>query len=228
MKPVRISVSSLAIAGFIAFGLSAAPIGVGDNFAPEIKSAFAKGKGSGKSSGKGGKGGKSSSKGGNSGDSDIESADGEHDDEDGDGKVGNGHIKAKGNGHAKNHDDGVEGNNHDDDGAPNAHGKLASLLGNLNAAHASPTALENANRENSIVGLLAAYAEAVEGDPEADVPVLGLTPEEQREALGEISNKSDEDGRVDDEVVAEVNRLLDPDEEDDAGTDDEDDEDGDS
>ena len=57
MKRARISLSSLAIAGLIGAGLSAAPIGFDDQFAPEFKSAFAKGKGSGKSGGKGGKGG---------------------------------------------------------------------------------------------------------------------------------------------------------------------------
>jgi len=199
MKRARISVSTLAIAALIGVGFVAAPVGFDDQMTPEVKSAAAKG--AGKSSGKGGgkKGGSKSSKGGKSGKSSNSSLDtADSDDED---KIGNGHIKAKGNGHAKSHD------GEDDDG-PNAHGKLSSSLGKLNAAHASPNARLHAS-ENSIVGLLALYAAEVDPeDPEAE----GLTPEEQRQALGEISNKSYEDDElgsvVDDEVVAEVNRLL--------------------
>jgi hypothetical protein len=189
MKRAPNSISSLAIAGFVAFAFGVAPVGLDYDFTPEIKSAFAKGKGSGNSGGKGGS--KSSSSGGKGGAADLDTASG---DEDVDDKTGNGHLKAQGNGHA---------NNHDGEGDPNEHGKLASSLGNLNAAHASPTGLANAS-ENSVVGMLRLYLEEV--DPE-DPDIVGLTPEEQRIALGEISNKTDGEP-VDDAVVAEVNRLL--------------------
>ena len=134
--------------------------------------------------------------------------------EDGDGS-GKGHLKAKGNGHVKHqHGDGDE----DHDGAH------PSSLGNLNAAHASPNARLHASG-NSIVGLLAAYADAVNSEE-------GLTLDEARAALGAISNKSyldpelenperddpeadesepgEEGGvaAVDAEVVMEVNALL--------------------
>lgn len=193
MKRAPNSISSLAIAGFVAFAFGVAPVGLDYDFTPEIKSAFAKGKGSGNSGGKGGgsrsssSSSSSSNRGGGGGASNLDTAGGGEGVDD---KIGNGHIKAQGNGHAKNHDG---------EGDPNEHGKLASSLGNLNAAHASPTGLANAS-ENSIVGLLAAYAEAVNS-------VEGLTPEEQREALGEISNKTDGDP-VDEDVVNEVNALL--------------------
>ena len=187
MKRVRISLSTLAIAGLIGAGLSAAPIGVDDQFAPEFKTADAKGKGSGKSAGKGGKGGKSGKRGGHGAggsDGDSELVKGFKDknkfgDEDivhdahEDDELGNGHLKAKGNGHLKHHHgDG----DHDDDG------KYSNSLGNLNAAHASPNARLHAS-ENSMVGLLAAYAAAVE-DGTLD------TEDKQRAALGAISNKS--------------------------------------
>jgi hypothetical protein len=173
MKRAPNSISSLAIAGFVAFAFGVAPVGLDYDFTPEIKSAFAKGKGSGNS---GGKGGSKSSKGGAS---NLDTAGG---DEGVDDKIGNGHIKAKGNGHAKNHDG--EADTHDGEGDASEHGKLSSSLGNLNAAHASPTALEHAS-PNSMVGLLAAYAAAVAA---AEPPV---TPEEEQAALGAISNKTD-------------------------------------
>lgn len=197
MKRARISVSTLAIAALIGVGFVAAPVGFDDQLTPEVKSASAKG--AGKSSGKGGgkKGGSKSSKSDKSSGSDLDTADSDDGDED---KIGNGHIKAKGNGHAKHHDG--EG----DDG-PNAHGKLSSSLGNLNAAHASPNALKNAS-DNSIVGLLALYAAevraAADGDDEND-PLLTLAG--QQDALGEFSNKTGGEP-VDEDVAMEVNRLL--------------------
>lgn len=176
------SISSLVIAGFIAVALSVAPFGLDDNFAPETKTAFAKGKGSGSSSssGRGGSNRGGGSRGGSS------SSSGSDQDL----------VKGSGNGQGKG-----QSNSLNADGDPNAHGKLASSLGNLNAAHASPTALEHASGD-SIVGLLAAYAEAVyNGDPEYD------EPSEQQVKLGEISNKTNGDP-VDQTVVDEVNNLL--------------------
>jgi hypothetical protein len=214
MTRVCPSIGTLAVAGIIAIAFAAAPVGIDYNFTPEIESAFAKGKGSGKSGSKGSKSSKSSKSGGhgksggddgtgvdqahkgkNKSDS-VEASLDDHDDDDG--KIGNGHIKAKGNGHQKHHDGDAL---HDgDDGDKN-------LLGNLNAAHASANARENAS-DNSMVGLLAIYA------AEAD----GMTAEEARAALGAISNKSSfeqsfNEGAgadvVDQEVVTEVNTLLD-------------------
>ena len=166
------SISSLAIAGLIAVALGAAPIGLDDNFTPEIKSAFAKG---------GGNSGGGNSGGGNNG------------------NQGGGHAN-NGNGNGFGHDKGI-GNGHnkglDAESTHTNGGSLASALGNLNAAHASPTALANANPD-SMVGLIAIYAAAA----------MDMSPMGAQAALGAISNKSDELGLVDAEVVAEVNALL--------------------
>lgn len=180
MTRARTSISSLVITGFVALAFSIAPVGLDDDFTPETKTAFAKGKGSGSSSGRGGSNRGGGNRGGSSSSSssDVEFV------------KGNSNSQNKGANAESAHD------NHDN------HGSLASALGNLNAAHASPTALEHASGD-SIVGLLAAYAEAVEG---------GLTEEEQQQELGAISNKSYEDPElgdvVDTEVVTEVNSLL--------------------
>ncbi|MCZ6838348.1 MAG: hypothetical protein O7G13_03640, partial [Alphaproteobacteria bacterium] len=112
-----------------------------------------------------------------------------------------------GNGNGFGHDKGA-GNDNDVDAASNNHGEKASALGNLNAAHASPTAMANASL-NSTVGLIAAYAQAVK-----DGQIT--TTAEAQQALGEISNKSSQDEElgvdavdaVDAAVVATVNELL--------------------
>lgn len=65
---------------------------------------------------------------------------------------------------------------------PNAHGKLASKLGALNAYHASPNAFENAS-PNSRVGRIKAYWDALEA--------------------------AEEDGTVDETEQAELDKLLD-------------------
>jgi len=186
------SIGSLVIAGFVAFAFGVAPVGLDYDFTPETKSAFAKGKGSGNSGGKGGskrssKSSKSSGSGGGGGDGvALEDAHGKSN--------GLGHEKANGNGHNK--DGGLDTASHG-----NGNGALASALGNLNAAHASPTALENAS-DSSIVGLLGAYAEAVAADdPDYD------SPEDQQARLGELSNKTNGDP-VDEDVANEVNALL--------------------
>ena len=75
----------------------------------------------------------------------------------------------------------------------NSLGLHPSALGKLNAAHASPTALQNAS-PNSTVGMLGAYKEAV---------LMDITLDEARDALAEISNKP-----VDKDVVEAVNELL--------------------
>lgn len=199
MIRARNPISSLVIAGFVAFAFSVAPVGLDDDFSLETKSAFAKGKGSGNSGGKGGS--KRSSK------SKSSSGDGDGFDVEEDGHSngnGLGHVKAKGNGHNK---DGAIESAHDDDDHDN-HGSLASALGNLNAAHASPTALANASRENSIVGFLALYAEAVAGaEPPSNEEEEQAALEEQRAELGLISNKTGGEP-VDEGVRVEVNSLL--------------------
>ena len=195
MTRVCPSIGSLAIAGMVAVAFAAAPVGLDYNFTLEIESAFAKGKGSGgKGGSKGSKGSKSSKSGGHG-----KSGDGNGLEEAG-GKNGNafGHEKARGNGHHKGHHA---------DADENGDGVKKTALGNLNAAHASPNAREHA-AANSMVGLLAAYAE------QADQ----MTADEARAALGAISNKSSfeqsfNEGAgadvVDAEVVDEVNALLD-------------------
>ncbi len=190
MTHVRHSISSLTIAGFIAVALSAAPVGFGSDYAPEIKSALAKGGGGGASSGGGNAGGNGGSNGGGHG-----------------GSNGVGHTDL-GNGNGFGHDKGP-GNDQDVNAAHNGHGNLSSALGNLNAAHASPTAMANAS-SNSMVGLIAIYAAEAET----------MTTAEAQEALGAISNKSSFDPSldggngaeaVDAGVVAAVNELLDVD-----------------
>lgn len=196
MIRARNSMSSLVIAGFVAFAFSVAPVGLDDDFSLETKSAFAKGKGSGSSGGKGGSK-RSSKSNSSSGDSD-----GFDDEEDGHSNSnGLGHVKAKGNGHNK---DGAIESAHDDH---DNHGSLASAMGNLNAAHASPTALKNASGD-SIVGLLALYAQDVAAaDPPSNAEEEQAALEAQQEALGLISNKTDGEP-VDENVVNEVNSLL--------------------
>lgn len=190
------SISSLVIAGFVAFAFSVAPVGLDNDFSLETKSAFAKGKGSGKSSsrgssrrGGGSRGGASSSSG-----------------------PGPDFVKGSSNGQGQSNGPGQGVNSQS---SSENHGSLASALGNLNAAHASPTALEHA-AEGSIVGLLAAYAEDVSAalaDP-ADPTDPDYDPEEdlattvgQQKVLGEYSNKTDGEP-VDEDVVTEVNALL--------------------
>ena len=187
----RHSISSLAVAGFIAVVLSAAPVGLGSDYAPEINSAFAKGGG-------GGGGGGASSGGGNAG-GNAGSNGGGHA-----GSNGVGHTD-HGNGNGYGHDNGHGNDDNeslDAEFTHNGHGSLSSALGNLNAAHASPTALANAS-ETSMVGMLNAYAVAANLDDPSAVELQA-----QRGLLGAISNKSDETDLVDVEVVEEVNDLL--------------------
>ena len=202
------SISSLVIAGFVAFAFSVAPVGLDNDFSLETKSAFAKGKGSGKSSSRG-----SSSRGGGSrGGASSSSGPGP------DFVKGSSNGQGQSNGPGQSNGQGVNSQSSSEN-----HGSLASALGNLNAAHASPTALEHVSlnenaAENSIVGLLAAYAQDVvdAGEPTTTEDELAAL-EAQRIALGDISNKSyfDEsldDGNgasaVDEEVVDAVNDLL--------------------
>ena len=73
---------------------------------------------------------------------------------------GNGRGRDGNNGGANNGGANHDGANHDGaKGNPPDHANIASRLGSLNAAHASPTALENASA-NSNVGRIAAYKAA--------------------------------------------------------------------
>jgi len=174
------TIGSLAIAGFVAVAFSAAPVGLDNDFSLAPKAAFAKGKGSGNSGGHGGGSHSSRSSKSNKG-----------------GKSGNG-IETEG-AHGNGQGDDFETAEHE---SHNDKGELTSAMGNLNAAHASPTALEHAS-DDSVIGKLRAYVEDFLGDNET-------TTEQQRDALGAISNKADEDGRVDEAVVTGVNTLLEP------------------
>ena len=194
MRRTGISIGSLTIAGFITLGLGATPIGLSHDFTPEIKSAFAKGGGGGGNGGGHG-GGHANTGNGNEFDQDKGTGDGH------DKGHGNGHDKGHGHGHDKGHGHGHD-KGHVVETAHHGHGSKSSALGNLNAAHASPTARANAS-PNSMVGLIAAYA------AEAQT----MTTAEAQEALGAISNKSSYDAEldaeaVDAEVVAEVNEML--------------------
>ena len=174
------SIGSLVFAGIIALSFSAVPVGLDHNFTPKIDAAFAKGGGGGGGGNGGGNGG---GHGGSHGGGHASHGNGN----------GLGHDKGHGNGHGKGHDA---------EGAHNGHGGKASALGNLNAAHASPTAMANASSK-SMVGLIATYAAHAQT----------MTTVEAQQALGAISNKSSHDSEldadvVDAEVVAQVNAML--------------------
>ena len=108
---------------------------------------------------------------------------------------GRGHSKGHGHGHARGDDDNGRS---DPPGAPSLdnsaseNGISAAALGSLNAAHASATARENAS-PNSMVGHIAAFAEAVESE----------NVNAAAEALAARANKS-----ITPEVVTEVARLA--------------------
>ena len=109
---------------------------------------------------------------------------------------GRGHTKGHGHGHARGGHDAA--GRSDPPGAPSLdsdaseNGISAAALGSLNAAHASPTARQNAS-PNSMVGHIAAFADAVESE---DINAAA-------EALAAKANKS-----ITPEVVTEVARLA--------------------
>lgn len=198
MAPTIRTIGFLAATGLVAIALCAAPIGLGSDLMPHGTAAFAKGKGSGNSGGRGGGHGGRGGGHGASSDSDFEKF-GDNGKANGAAAFDDDDAGGKGKGRTKN-DAGAFGDEED-----LSTGEKASALGNLNAAHASPTALEHAS-ENSIVGMLGAYAKAVD-DHTLD------SEDDQRTALGAISNKAEYDSSlgadaVDAEVVNEVNSLL--------------------
>jgi hypothetical protein len=96
---------------------------------------------------------------------------------------------------------------------PNAHGKLASKLGALNAYHASPNAFANAS-PNSRVGRIKAYWDALEA-AEEDGVIDETEQAELDDLLDAAGNKT-----LDDETKEAFNDLLREkfaDEEDDGG-----------
>ena len=143
--------------------------------------AYAKGgNGGGNAGGKGGRGGK----GGKGGASIVLLTD----------SHGKGHT-GQGNGHSK---DAVSGVHVSHNGShPDNHGALASLLGRLNAAHASPNALANA-AEHSAVGRLANYV-AFLGAGDIDLATAELLA---------VANKDVADTGEATLVVREVNGLV--------------------
>lgn len=85
------------------------------------------------------------------------------------------------------------GTDADTDTADDSMDKLSRKLGKLNAVHASTTAFADAD-EGATVGMLAAYARET---------MSGVGAEDAATRLSEISNRE-----VDEDVVAEVDRLL--------------------
>jgi hypothetical protein len=193
-SPFKIPALAL-LAALLGAALTAAPVGVDpDSHFLNGKIAFAKNGGGGNGNGGGNGGGN-----------------------------GNGNAGGIGNGlgNSANADRGLSKGT-DDDSEPGGHGALASSLGALNAAHASPNALDNAS-PNSRVGRIATYGKVVEAedtlaDPNAteeekaaaqafldDLGLGDLTAEEaERAALEDAANKT-----VTDKIMDAVNSLLD-------------------
>ncbi len=209
---VRAAVAAAVIAGFLggAILVDGVKISLTDN------AAFAKGgngggNGGGRGGGRGGGNGHGGgNKGGHSNTADAGKAGGHakghgHGHKDGLAHVdghdhsqghGRGHSKGHGHGHARG-DDETYGRS-DPPGAPSLgngaseNGISAAALGSLNAANASATARDNAS-PNSMVGHIAAFAEAAESE----------NINAAAEALAAKANKS-----ITPEVVNEVSRLA--------------------
>lgn len=200
---IRTVSAAVVIAGFV----GGAIVTDGTNIAVSDNTAFARG-GNGGGKGGGGRGGRGGGRGG-------ENA-GSHGDVGSFGQ-GRGHAKGHGHGHANGHDH-VDGQDHgqghglghakgvgkghghsDPPGAPplgngaSEYGISASALGSFNAAHASPTARQNAS-PNSMVGHIAAFVDAVESE----------NIDAAAEALAAKANKE-----ITEPVVSEVARLAD-------------------
>ncbi len=161
----------LAATGLVALALTALPVATGlDAGFAGLKAAQAKGSGNGNGNAGGNGGGNGNGNGNGIGNG-----------------QGGGVASASANGHGKS----VSTENHDLNAQ--SHGLTASSLGNLNAAHASETAMSHASI-NSVVGQIGAAVE--------------LAAEEERSLTADdlvgIANKD-----VDDDVVAAVNGLVD-------------------
>lgn len=207
---IRAAVAAAVIAGFLggAVVVDGVKISLTDN------AAFAKGgNGGGKGGGRGGGNGHGGgNKGGHADMADAGKAGGHarghgHGHKDGLAHVdGHDHSQGHGRGHSKGHGHGHARGDDDDDGrsdppgAPSLdngaseNGISAAALGSLNAAHASANARENAS-PNSMVGHIAAFADAVEAE--------SVNIDAAAEALAAKANKS-----ITPEVVEEVSRLA--------------------
>lgn len=117
------------------------------------------------------------------------------------GDTGPGNGNGKANGHNKTTTTEVtsteEGVEPEDEVAPNAHGKLRSQMGALNAAHANANALANA-APNSRVGLIAQYANYVNG----------TTGEGDAQAAADAIAAYDPTDKTPEEVEADVREIL--------------------
>ncbi len=159
-----------------------------DGMAAYAKGGNGGGNGGGNAGGKGGKGGR-----GGTGGASINLLTDSH---------GKGHT-GQGNGHSK---DAVSGVHLSHNGShPENHGPLTSLLGRLNAAHASPTAMANA-AGHSAVGLTAQYYDAL-AEALADGVLSAGEAATVAGLLGDLANKevAEEDVGA---VVQAYNELL--------------------
>jgi hypothetical protein len=182
---------TLILAAVVAGSMGGAVVTDGVSFSVYDNVAFSKG---GNGGGKGGGGGRGGGRGGGNkgGQGDVAG-----------GGPGKGQAKGHAHGHAKSH--GLGHANERNNGASNPpgapslgdepaskNGISAAALGSLNAAHASSTARENAS-PNSMVGQIAAFADAVESE----------NINAAAEALAVKANKS-----ITEPVVTEVARLV--------------------
>lgn len=125
--------------------------------------------------------------------------------------------------------DGNPGNatGHAENGGPagtnNGNGNLASAMGSLNAAHASTDGLAHANREQSRVGMLAAYMDAMvvyedfagqvddlideDATEEEIAEMQGFADAALLEATGHLEGAANKE--INDDVVDAVDGLLD-------------------
>jgi hypothetical protein len=115
------------------------------------------------------------------------------------GDHGGGNGKGNGNGGGKDKASATQDD--EEDVLPNAHGKLASKLGALNAYHASPNAFKNAS-PNSRVGRIAAYWDKLQ-EAEADGTISAEEQTELDDLLDAAANKP-----IDAETRAAFNDLL--------------------
>ena len=193
---LRTGVATLALASFMAAGMTAAPVSLSDDFSLEIKTAEAKnGKGGGND--KGGRGGNDKGgKGGNGG---------------GNGKSGGSNSASAGASSSS-----IDGEDDDTEETEiEAAGKKG--MGSLNASNSSQRARERAS-PNSRPGALGEYERALaEGDIEAAAEALAraankeITPEnvgKVNENLG-IETTPEEEAEM--AALAEAARSADPD-----------------
>lgn len=176
MKPQQ-RAALFACASVLALAIAAAPYGIDPQTAfPTTKSAEAKGVG-----GPGSGGGPGGGNGGGNGNGASASS-----------GAGNGNGPGSSNGQGTG-----TGNGHGNPSAATGH---PSTLGSLNAANASPTAMDHAS-PNSVVGQIADYMDAITGTDETAPTITSI--EEAVEALAAISNQE-----VDVDVANAVNDML--------------------